>query len=91
MLNFAVQPGCFLRFWFMRFTGTGPGIPRHVKSETSVAWEVRPGLSVPTTWVRILEVPFDILSPFTPVGKLNIWNEQLDSGDPSIGGGRDLA
>ena len=64
----------------------------HVKSETSVAWELRPGLSRPTTWVGILEVPFFyILSPFTRVGTVNLWNEHLDSGDPSSGGGRDLA
>jgi hypothetical protein len=25
MLNFAVQSGCLLRFWFMRFAGTPPG------------------------------------------------------------------
>ena len=58
-----------------------------------MAWEVRPGLFMPKTWVRILEVPFYILSPFTRVGKVNIWNEHLDSGDPSSGGGggRDLA
>ena len=28
---------------------------------------------------------------FTPVGKINIWNEHINSGDPSRGGGRDLA
>ena len=57
----------------------------------SVAWEVRPGLSMPTTRVGILEFPFHILSPFNRVEKINIWNERLDSGDPSSGGGRDLA
>ena len=91
MLNFAVQPGCLISEILVQAVYWNGARYPHVKSETSVAWEVRPGLSVPTTWVRILEVPFYILSPFTRVGKLNIWNEHLDSGDPSSGGGRDLA
>ena len=34
---------------------------------------------------------FTGLHPLYQVGKLNTWNEHLDSGDPSSGGGRDLA
>ena len=49
MLNFAVQSGCLLRFWFMRFEGNPARYRALLESPPPVSWvKTQPYLQIET-------------------------------------------